>query len=379
MALHVAIVTGSRADWGLLAGPARALADRGLRVSVIATGQHLGPANTLEAIRQDGFEPADTVDILLAADTGAAAAKAMGLLQIGLAETLGRLAPDLLLVLGDRYEILAAVSAALVMRIPVAHIAGGDITEGAMDDAIRHAITKMASLHFTTTEEAAARVRAMGEPAGRVHAVGSPGIDRIRATALLTRDETFAALGLPPTPKLLVVTFHPVTLSDSSRAELAALLDTLGRLGPEFGLVFTGVNADPDGATLDRDIAAFCARRPNAVHRGSLGSRLYFSAVAAADAVVGNSSSGLYEVPSFGKPTVDVGDRQKGRLRASSVVHCAPTRDAIAAAIAQALAMDASGAVNPYGDGRSSARIADVIAAIERPRDLLRKPAGDAP
>lgn len=379
MASHVAIVTGSRADWGLLAGPARALADRGLRVSVIATGQHLGPANTLEAIRQDGFEPADTIDILLAADTGAAAAKAMGLLQIGLAGSFGRLGPDLLLVLGDRYEILAAVSAALVMRIPVAHIAGGDVTEGAMDDAIRHAITKMASLHFTTTEDAAARVRAMGEPAGRVHAVGSPGIDRIRTTPLLSREETFAALGLEPARKLVVATFHPVTLSDASRAELAALLEALGALGPEFGLVFTGVNADPEGATLDGDIATFCAGRANAVHRGSLGSRLYFSAVAAADVVVGNSSSGLYEVPSFGTPTVDIGDRQKGRLRASSVIHCAPTRDAIAAAIAQALAMDASGAFNPYGDGHSSARIAAVIAAIERPRDLLRKSAGDAP
>lgn len=379
MALHVAIVTGSRADWGLLEGPARALMERGQRVSIIATGQHLGPQNTVETIRQEGFTVDETVEILLAGDTGASAAKAMGLLQIGLAETFGRLAPDLLLVLGDRYEILAAVSAALVMRIPVAHIAGGDVTEGAMDDAIRHAVTKMASLHFTTTEDAAARVRAMGEPAGRVHAVGSPGIDRIRATPLLSREETFAALGLEPTSKLLVITFHPVTLSDTSRAELAALLEALGELGPDFGLVFTGVNADPEGATLDRDIAAFCAGRAHAVHRGSLGSRLYFSAVAAADAVVGNSSSGLYEVPSFGKPTVDIGDRQKGRLRASSVIHCAPERDAIAAAIAQALAMDASGATNPYGDGQSSARIADVIAAIERPRDLLRKPAGDAP
>lgn len=378
--LHVAVVTGGRADWGLLAGPARALADRpDLRVSILATGQHLGPARTLDAVRDDGFEVAETVDILLASDTGEAAAKAMGLAQIGMAQALARLSPDLLLVLGDRYEILAAVATALVMRIPVAHIAGGDVTEGAMDNAIRHAITKMAHLHFTTTDEAAARVRSMGEPADRIHAVGSPGIDRILATPRLNRGDVFAALGLEPTPRLLLVTFHPVTLRDDSRAQLGALLAALATLGPEFSLVFTGVNADPEGATLDRDIAAFCAGRRGAVHRGSLGSRLYFSAIAACDAVVGNSSSGLYEVPSFGKPTVDIGDRQKGRLRAASVIHCEPTEGAIAAALRQALALDASAAVNPYGDGRASQRIAGVIAAVPDARALLRKPYSEAP
>lgn len=374
MALHVAALTGSRADWGLLAMPLAALRDMpGVKISIIATGQHLGRGHTIDAIHNDGFTVDAEVDPLLTGDTGLAIAKGAAVAQIGIAEALKRLSPDIVLVLGDRYEILAGVSAALLMRIPVAHIAGGDITEGAMDDAIRHSVTKMSHLHFATNEASAKLIRQLGEPADRIHVVGSPGIDRILSLKLLPRDEAFKKVGLEPRRTNLVITFHPVTLSDGSLPDLRELLAALDGLGDDVGLVFTGVNADPEGDTMDREIAAFCAKRTNAVHHNSLGSLLYLSIAAACDAAVGNSSSGLYEIPSLGKPTIDIGERQRGRLRATSVIHCEPERSAIAKAIQSALKLDVKGTSNPYGDGKASRRIADVIASIKDPRALLQK------
>lgn len=374
MTLNVALVTGGRADWGLLRRPAEALRDhRNIRLSIVATGQHLGPDGTAGAIEADGFAIAERVALDLSSDTPLAVAHAMGAATGGLAEALARLSPDLMLVLGDRWEILAAVSAALVLRLPVAHIAGGDVTEGAIDDAIRHAVTKMAHLHFVTNADAARRLRQMGEDPARIHVAGSPGIDNILATQRLGRTEFFAAVGLEPRARNLVVTFHPVTLAADSRTQLGELFAALSDLGPDTGLIFTGVNADPEGRTLDADIAMFCQTHENAVRRGSLGARLYYSALTHCDAVVGNSSSGLYEAPSFHKPTINIGDRQKGRLKAASVIDCAAQREAIRAAIEKAYTLDLAKIVNPYGDGQASQRIAAIIAGLKDPRALLTK------
>ena len=287
--------------------------------------------------------------------------------------------PDLMLVLGDRYEILCAVQAALLAGVPVAHLCGGDITEGAMDDAIRHAITKLSALHFTSNAEAARRVRQMGEDPARVFDVGSPGIDRLRSLTPIAPGALLADLGLAaPQGPVFVVTFHPETLAEAGAAQARALCDALDAF-PEATLIVTGSNADPGARAVDRVMTGYAAARATAAHRASLGSRRYVSALAMADAVIGNSSSGLYEAPSFGIPTVNIGDRQAGRLRGPSVIDCPPERDAIVAAIRRALRTDCSTMTNPYGDGHSAARITAALARIDTPRSLLRKRFRDIP
>lgn len=378
----ICVVTGSRADYGLLQWVMREIKDDAdLRLQVVVTGMHLAPefGLTFRAIEADGFAIDARVEALLSSDTPVGVAKSMGLGVIGFADALDRLRPDILLVLGDRFEILAAVQAALVARIPVAHIAGGDTTEGAFDEAIRHAITKMAHLHFVTNEVAARRVRQLGENPECVHNVGSPGIDTIKRLRLLDRDGIEAALGMRLRKTNLLVTFHPATLDEQAAdAQFGELLLALGGLGDEVGIVFTLPNADTGGRAIIRQIEGFVATRPAARAFASLGQERYLSLMAQVDAVVGNSSSGLYEAPSLGKPAVNIGDRQKGRLQAASVVNCDPEAGAIARAIAQALSMDASGVASPYGDGNSASRIRDILKRVVDPRALLKKRFHDA-
>lgn len=375
--LKITAVSGGRADWGLLSVPLAALRDDpAFDVRLIVTGQHLAAGETasLTAISVDGFTPDEHVNIGIGDDDSAAAiAQATGLAVDGIARAIARLSPDLMLLLGDRYEILAAATAALLMRVPVAHLCGGDITEGAMDDAIRHAITKLAHIHFVTNAQARDRVVQMGEDPARVHCVGSPGLDRIRLTPAMPRQALLDSVGLKPCKRLLLVTYHPVTLSDDPLEEAAEMLAALGDLGSDHGILFTGSNADPGARGIDGLIGAFVGERDNAVAVRSLGATRYFSALAHADAVVGNSSSGLYEAPSFAKPTVNIGDRQKGRLRAASVIDCAGDRESIRAAIGKAMSLDCSGVTNPYGDGHSSERIVSTLKSIGSPRALLRK------
>jgi len=350
--------------------------DPDLTLQVAATGMHLSPefGLTRRAIEEDGFPIDARVEMLLSSDTSVGTAKSLGLGVIGFADALDRLRPDLLVLLGDRYEILAAATAALVLKIPIAHIAGGDLTEGAFDDAIRHSLTKMSHLHFVTNEESRRRVLRMGEDPARVHNVGSPGLDDIRRTDLLGREELGRALEFRFRAKNLLVTYHPATLGAlPPEEEIRELLAALDALGTDFGLLFTRPNADPGGRRISGKIDEFVAGRPNAKVFTSMGQRLYLSAMAQVDAVVGNSSSGLYEAPSFRKPTVDIGDRQKGRLRASSVIHCAPSAEEIARAIATALRTDCSDVKNPYGDGRSSERILEAIHAVPDLGALLSK------
>jgi len=264
------------------------------------------------------------------------------------------------------------VQAALIARVPVAHIAGGDITEGAFDDAIRHAISKMAHLHFATHAEAARRLRQMGE--ANVHISGSPGIDQILATPRLSREALAQSLGFPLRPRNLAITFHPATLDDAEPLDqLDTLLAALDRLGPDTGLIFTGANCDTGGDTLNARIEAFTGARDNACLHPSLGQQRYYSLVALADAVVGNSSSGLYEAPSLGTPTVNIGSRQDGRPRAASVIDCPAETDAIVTAIHAAYRLDMAGVENPYGDGHASERILSVLRGPWSRQALVRK------
>ena len=278
---------------------------------------------TQRVIEADGFPISARVDSLLASDTPVGVAKSLGLGVIGFADALDRLKPDLLLLLGDRFEILAAAQAALVARLPVAHLCGGDVTEGAFDEAIRHAITKMAHLHFATNEPAARRLRQLGEDPDRVFAVGSPGIDYLLRAPPLSGDELARATGLDAGRRLLLVTFHPATLgAGAALDELEELLAALAALGGDIQLAFTRPNADTDGRALAQRLERFVAAQANARLFAALGSRVYASLLRRAEAVIGNSSSGLYEAPSVGTPTVDIGDRQRGRLKAESVISC---------------------------------------------------------
>jgi len=376
MTLKVCAVTSTRADWGLLAPVLLRLRDDpAFALDVVVTGQHLmhGAGGTAQDIINDGFTIARAIDMDLGDDSaaGVSASLARGISGLGVA--FAALRPDLMLLLGDRYEILGAATAASLARIPIAHLIGGDVTEGAMDDAFRHAITKLSHLHFVTTEEAARRVRQMGENPAHVFIVGSPGLDRIRALPLLERGPFFAAVRLQPRRRNLMITFHPETLATATVSHCGEMLAALDRLGPDVGLLFSGSNADPEGLAIGHLIENFVNTHANAVLHPSLGSLRYFSALKHADAVVGNSSSGLYEAPSFKIPTVNIGDRQKGRARASSVIDVAPERGLIYDALLRALEMDCSGVLNPYGDGHTAERIVIVLKSLGDPHQFVTK------
>ena len=378
MGKKIAVVTGSRAEYGLLywlLHDLRAAPD--VELQLIVTGMHLAPefGLTVNEIVRDGFEISRRVEMLLSSDTPGGIAKSIGLGVIGMSDALEQLRPDLVLVLGDRFEILAVAQACLVHNIALAHIAGGDTTEGAFDESIRHAITKMAHVHFVTNELSARRVRQLGEDPRHVHVVGSPGLDHLHRRALLDRDALGAALGAPLGRRNLLITFHPVTLEPGeSERQFGALLAALDTLDDTTTLWFTRPNADTGGRALSAALDAWAAPRSHRAHvHASLGQLRYLSLMAQADAVIGNSSSGLYEAPSLRVPTVNIGERQRGRLSTASVIDCAADQGAIEAAIAQALALDCSAVVNPYGDGQTSARIVAALRALPARGELLKK------
>lgn len=373
----ICVVTGSRAEYGLLYWVMQEIrAAEELELQLIVTGMHLSPefGLTYRVIEQDGFAIDATVEMLLSSDTPVGITKSMGVGLIGFADALDRLRPDLLLLLGDRFEMLAAAQAALIALVPIAHIAGGDTTEGAFDEAIRHSITKMSHLHFVTNAVSAQRVRQLGEAPEQIHLVGSPGLDHLLRTPLLNREQLEEALGFRFRSRNLLVTFHPVTLEQRTAGEqFEALLTALDRLGDDVGVIFTRPNADTGGSEINARIDAYTATRPHTAAYPSLGQLRYLSCLAVVDLVVGNSSSGLYEAPSLKVPTVNIGDRQKGRLLADSVISCAPEVDAIAGALEQGFALDCSSVVNPYGDGTSALKIVAVLKQLEEPRSLLKK------
>lgn len=329
----ICVITGSRAEYGLLSGLMKQIDEsEDLKLQIIATNMHLSPefGLTYKEIEKDGFVIDKRVEMLLSSDTSNATAKSVGLGMIGFADAYEDLRPDLIVVLGDRYEILAAVSTALFFKIPVAHLHGGEITEGAYDDAIRHAITKMSHLHFTSTEEYRKRVIQLGESPDRVFNVGAIGVENIKRGSFLSKEELENSLDFKLGDKSLLVTFHPATLETcTAREQCDNLLEVLAK-HPEYRILFTLPNSDTDGRVIIDCIKDFVAKNEDrAIAFKSLGKLRYLSALKYVSAAIGNSSSGILEVPSFGIPTLDIGDRQKGRLAAKSVVHCGTSTEEI--------------------------------------------------
>jgi UDP-N-acetylglucosamine 2-epimerase (non-hydrolysing)/GDP/UDP-N,N'-diacetylbacillosamine 2-epimerase (hydrolysing) len=374
---RVCFVTGSRADFGLLVWPMRAIQQTaGLKVQLVATGMHLSPefGYTIKNIRDEGFVIDDTVESLLSSDSGVGVAKSVGIGVIGFADAFTRLAPDLVVVLGDRFETFAAAQAAMFMRLPMAHLFGGDVTEGAVDESTRHAISKMSHLHFTSNRDSTRRLMQLGEDPARIHTIGSPGIDAIKRLKLMDRETLGREVGMALGPRCMLVTFHPLTIEAGHSVDaLEELFAALSILDPQWRLIFTLANADAEGRALNNRIKAFVASRPNAIAVASLGQLRYISLMNQVDVVVGNSSSGVLEAPSLGVPTVDIGDRQKGRERASSVFNTPAERNAIVEAISKAESRGRQPTVSPYGDGESSQRFADTVAAVPDFRQLLKK------
>lgn len=363
-------MTGTRAEYGLLRRLiARVHESSGTELQLLVTGAHLSPefGTTVHEIEADGFPIADRVEMLLSSDSAVGVTKATGLGMIGFADVFARRRPDVVVLLGDRFEILGAASAALFAGIPIAHLHGGETTEGAFDEAVRHSVTKMAALHFTAAEPYRQRVIQLGEDPQRVFNVGGLGLDAIAELTPMPKAELEADLGLPLDGETLLVTFHPETASGSEPAaqmeELLAAFDTR----PDTRLVFTLPNADTGGRRLISMVEEYVAGRANAVAHTSLGQHRYLSALSYVDGVVGNSSSAIAEAPSFRIGTVDIGDRQAGRLRADSVVGCDAERGAIAKAIETILSAEFRAGLetveNPYGSGGASDRIFEVLSS----------------
>lgn len=372
----IQVVTGGRADFGLYRWIMDALAASGnFTVEVAVTGMHLAAGyDSLAEVLAAPYPVTARVETLLASDSDAAVAKAVALGIAGFADAWTNRRPDLVMVLGDRFEMLAAAQAAYLLKLPIAHISGGDVTEGAIDDAMRHAISKLSHIHFVTNQPAAERLARMGEDPAHIHCVGSPGIDAVRKLDLADRAGLEHALDFRLRARNLMVTFHPVTLDPiPSAKQFQALLDALAGLGEEVGIIMTQANADAEGRALTGMAQDWARGRANVCLRASLGQRLYLSAVALVDAVVGNSSSGLYEVPALGVPTVNIGRRQDGRLRAPTVLDCPPETAAIAAAIDRALARGRGEAASPYGDGHTAERVAVILSGYRDFGPLIYK------
>lgn len=375
----IGVVTTSRADYGLYRPILRRMQDDPrLQLHLIASGTHLvrSAGMTSREIESDGFRIADRVEALLASDSPEAIAKAAGVAAMGFAQVFSRAAPDLVLVLGDRYEMHAAALAALPFRIPVAHVHGGELTEGAIDDALRHSMTKLSHLHFASTAEYARRIVQMGEAPWRVVVSGAPGLDNLEGFAPLEWPELCARFALRIEPRYLLVTYHPVTLEyDDTEHQITGLFTALERAS--MPILFTMPNRDTWGGVVREGIERFVARHPRSQAVETLGTEGYYSAMSHAAAMVGNSSSGIVEAASFHLPVVNVGNRQAGRVRGENVVDVGYGADEIADGIATALSdgfrRRASSAANPYYAGGASARIVETLAR-EVPRDrLLRK------
>lgn len=365
----ICIFTGTRAEYGLLKPLMDEIkSDPDLELQIIASCMHLSPefGLTYKEIENDGFTIDEKIEMLLSSDTPSGIVKSMGLGMIGYTDALNRLKPDITVVLGDRFEALAFAIASFVNRIPIAHLYGGEATEGSIDEGIRHCITKLSYLHFTSTEEYRKRVIQLGEDPQRVFNVGALGIDNIKKMKLLTKDEIESKLGIKFKSKNLLITYHPVTLKkDESEKEFKALLNVLKELEDTL-LIFTKPNADTEGRRIIKLIEEFVKENGDkAVVFTSLGQLNYLSIMQYVDAVVGNSSSGIIEAPSLKVPAIDIGDRQKGRIRAESVISCKGVEDEIKKAINiiydENFRKKVKDVRNPYGDGNSAKRIKEIL------------------
>jgi GDP/UDP-N,N'-diacetylbacillosamine 2-epimerase (hydrolysing) len=368
MKKKISILTATRAEYGLLKGIIEQLNNEELfDVNVVVTGAHLSPefGLTYQEIERDGIRIDEKLEILLSSDTPSAISKTMGLAMISFADYFSRLKPDLLIILGDRYETFAIASVAMSLRIPIAHLYGGETTEGAIDESIRHAITKLSYMHFTSTEEYRKRVIQMGEEPERVFCVGAIGVENVLKENLLSKSELEELISFKLDKPYAMVTFHPVTLEDNKSENYINNLLEVCKTHKDMKFIFTKANADANGRIINKQIDDFVKENRNSIAFTSLGMIKYLSALKYSDMIIGNSSSGLIEAPSFGIPTVNIGDRQKGRIQASSVINCEPTIDDISNAIGLALSesfrMEAANTVNPYGDGNASAKIIDAV------------------
>ena len=377
----ICVVTGTRAEYGLLFWSMKKLAEReDADLQIIVTGMHLSPefGNTHKAIEQDGFVIDRKIECLLSSDTSVGISKSVGLGVISFGEAFADLNPDLILVLGDRFEILAAVTAAMLSRIPVAHCHGGEATEGLIDEAIRHSITKMSQLHFASTAEYRNRIIQLGEQPNKVFNVGALGIENINRIKLMSKEDFEASINCKLKQKNYMVTFHPVTLDKASaETQFKELIDALDEQEDSL-TIFTKPNADNDGRIIITMIDEYvAANRDKAIAFTSLGQLRYLSAMQYLDAVIGNSSSGLIEVPSFKIPTINIGDRQKGRIAGSTVINCEASKSSVSAAINQALSNEFITSLkttkNPYGEKNSSDLIVNEILDVDLNGILKKK------
>lgn len=377
----ICVITGTRAEYGLLYWTMKALQnDESVDFSLCVTGMHLSPefGLTYKRIIEDGFFINEKVETLLSSDTSVGIAKSIGLGVISFSEVFQRLRPDLILVLGDRFEIFAACSAAMVSKIPIAHCHGGEATEGLIDEAIRHSITKMSQIHFTSTQEYKSRVIQLGEQPENVYNVGALGIENINKLKLLSREEFENSINFNLNKNNFLVTFHPVTLDNASAAtqfnELLSALDKFEKTT----IIFTKPNADTEGRIIIQMIDEYVLKNPSkAVSFTSMGQLRYLSAIQYMDVVIGNSSSGLIEVPTFRKPTLNIGDRQQGRVKAISVIDCNATNIEIEKAIHFAMSPDFKEKIrnskNPYGERNSSDEIVRILKSTDL-TNIIKKP-----
>ena len=368
----ICIVTGTRAEYGLLSPILKQLiATNSFELKVVVTGMHLSEdfGLTYKEIEADGISIDAKIDVLQNDDSNKAMSKAIGIGVIGFAEYFDKNQPDMVVVLGDRFEIFAAAIAAAVACIPIAHLYGGETTEGAVDEFFRHSITKMSYLHFTSTEQYRQRVINMGEAPDRVFNVGATGVENILSMPLMTKDELARSIDFDLNSPYALVTFHPVTLEKNTATKqfddlLSALDETNG-----LNYIFTKANADANGRAINKKIDAYCEEKGNAIAFTSMGALRYLSAMKYCEMVIGNSSSGIMETPSFKKPTINIGDRQKGRICAKSVISCEPDKHSIIKSIdkarSQQFLQEIANQISPYGDGKTSEKIVAVI------KDLL--------
>jgi UDP-hydrolysing UDP-N-acetyl-D-glucosamine 2-epimerase len=377
---RIAVITTSRADYSHLYWPLRLLAeDARVELKLVVLGAHLSPefGTTIHEIEKDGFTIAARIECLLSSDSDVGMAKTIGLATLSLADVLGEMRPDILLLIADRYEMLAPAAVALALRIPIAHIEGGEISEGAIDDAVRNALTKMAHLHFTSTFAARDRIIALGEEPWRVTRAGAPSLDHLRRSKLLSREEVAAKLHVQLEESAIVVAYHPVTLAMDTLEEADELFAALG--GVTSQLIFCYPNADAGSRALIERTTAFLAKRGNGELFVNLDVVTYWSLLRQAQVFLGNSSSGIMETASFAVATVNVGERQRGRERAGNVIDAVANRAAILSAIALARSGEfrdsLRGMTNPYGEGKASETILEVLTRAPLRRELLAKKA----
>jgi UDP-hydrolysing UDP-N-acetyl-D-glucosamine 2-epimerase len=374
----IAAVTSSRADYGHLYWPLRDLAARNdVDLKIIVFGSHLSSefGYTLQEIEKDGFKVDARIECLLSSDSDVGMAKTIGVATLSFADLFGQMRPDLLLLIADRYEMLAPASVAVALRIPIAHIEGGEISEGAIDDVVRNALTKMSHVHFTSTEGARRRVIAMGEEEWRVHRAGAPSLDHLRRRTLLSREQVETNLGIDLGQPTILVVYHPVTIARDTVQEADAVFAVLASLPDQ--LLFCYPNSDAGSRSLIERTKSFLASRKSGHLFVNLDALSYWSLLRQVDVLVGNSSSGIMETASFGLPTVNVGLRQQGRERSRNVLDAtadpASIRKALARARTAAFRDSLKGMTNPYGDGFASEKIVQVLASLPQTSELLMK------